>query len=144
MKVHGDVVPFSGHFSPLGQQTSPGSISLIDFLVQVKQNLCEKTEGHCTKSDPSRSPRQFMQLISAAAGDVAVESSGFGVLGSVLTASVGATAASVLAIVSAEVRVVAVVRAEVWTGTDGRVLAAVEEVGEKAESVLRFARFSWE
>ena len=85
-----------------------------------------------------------MQLISAAAGDVAVESSGFGVLGSVLTASVGATAASVLAIVSAEVRVVAVVRAEVWTGTDGRVLAAVEEVGEKAESVLRFARFSWE
>ena len=166
------MVPFKGHLSPLGQHTSPGSISLIAFLVQVKQNLCVNTEGHWTKSDPSRSPSQFKQWISSVkvgVGVMGVVSSGLGVLGSVLTASIVAAAASVLAIESAdvsvlaiesadvsvlaiesaevsplEVRVAAVVRAEVWTaGTVGRVVAA-EEVGENAESVFKFARLSCE
>ena len=72
MKVQGETVPLRGHLSPLGQHTSPGSIPLIAFRVQLKQNLWVETEGHCTKSDPSRSPLQLRQLMSSPEGGAVV------------------------------------------------------------------------
>lgn len=50
MKAHGTLEPTSGHFSPLGQYTSPvAPCCLILSREQGKQNLCEGTDGHWTK-----------------------------------------------------------------------------------------------
>lgn len=55
MKAHGTLEPTRGHFSPLGQYTSP--VAPCCFMLSLehgKQNLCEGTEGHCTKCVSSK------------------------------------------------------------------------------------------
>lgn len=47
MKAHGTFEPTRGHFSPLGQYTSP--VAPCCFMLSLehgKQNLCEGTDGH--------------------------------------------------------------------------------------------------
>jgi hypothetical protein len=50
IKDQGTLEPTRGHFSPLGQQTSPlAPCCLMLCLEQKKQNLCEGTNEHFTK-----------------------------------------------------------------------------------------------
>jgi len=152
-------VPSSGHLMPLGQHTSPGSISLMACLVQLKQNLWSGTEGHCTKSEPSRRPWQFRQFISSSvAGFSAVFSSvlgcsgatGAGAAGSVLTTSAaveeGGLGAGGCALsgtgLERVVGMVAVLSAEVWIGRVLRVEEMEDVAGEKAESDFKLERLS--
>lgn len=82
------MVPSREHLVPLGQHTSPGSISLMAVRVQLKQNLCNDTLGHCTKSVPSSNIVQFRQFISGAGDFVplsAAAAAGAGVVDSVLS-----------------------------------------------------------
>lgn len=55
MKAHGTFEPTRGHFSPLGQYTSP--VAPCCFMLSLehgKQNLCEGTDGHWTKCVSSK------------------------------------------------------------------------------------------
>lgn len=55
MKAQGTLEPTRGHFSPLGQYTSPlAPCCLMLCREQGKQNLWDGTEGHCTKWVSSR------------------------------------------------------------------------------------------
>ena len=62
MKAQGTLEPTSGHFSPLGQYTSPEAPwALMLSLEQGKQNLWLGTEGHCTKCVSSNRSWQIVQ-----------------------------------------------------------------------------------
>lgn len=62
MKAQGTLEPTSGHFSPLGQYTSPvAPCALMLSLEQGKQNLWLGTDGHCTKCVSSKRSWQMVQ-----------------------------------------------------------------------------------
>lgn len=62
MKAQGTFDPTRGHFSPLGQYTSPvAPWALILSLEQGKQNLWLGTEGHWTKCVSSKRSWQMVQ-----------------------------------------------------------------------------------
>ncbi len=62
MKAHGTLEPTRGHFSPLGQYTSPvAPCCLMLSREQGKQNLWDATEGHCTKCVSSSLSWQSVQ-----------------------------------------------------------------------------------
>ncbi len=62
MKAHGTLEPTRGHFSLLGQYTSPvAPCCLMLSREQGKQNLWDATEGHCTKCVSSSLSWQIVQ-----------------------------------------------------------------------------------
>ncbi|KYO34842.1 hypothetical protein Y1Q_0023299 [Alligator mississippiensis] len=69
MKAQGTLEPTKGHFSPLGQYTSPAApCALMKSREQGKQNLWPGTEGHCTKWVSSRRSWQMVQHSGALGG----------------------------------------------------------------------------
>ncbi len=70
MKAHGTLEPTRGHFSPLGQYTSPvAPCCLMLSREQGKQNLWDATEGHCTKCVSSSLSWQSVATQRDAAGN---------------------------------------------------------------------------